>query len=171
MAATAATAPPAPMMISFPEYSAAASNDDELDEEELYIHMKMHQRQLEVVDIQEECVKNEHTSLRTELIRAQQEVKRLLSVPLMVGQFLRLVDPNHALVGSTDGYTLHVRALSTANRELLKPSSSVALHRHSSALLEVLPPEAHSSVSLLTRSEKPEVTYAVSLACRIQSTS
>lgn len=60
------------------------------------------------------------------------------------------------------GSNYYVRILSTLNRELLKPSSSVALHRHSNALVEILPPEADSSISLLSNSERPDVTYAVS---------
>jgi len=32
---------------------------------------------------------------------------------------------------------------------LLKPSASVALHKHSNALVDVLPPEADSSISML----------------------
>jgi Proteasomal ATPase OB C-terminal domain len=58
---------------------------------------------------------------------------------------------------------MQVRILSTLNRELLKPSASVALHRHSNALVDVLPPEADSSISLLSQSEKPDVTYQVCL--------
>lgn len=54
-----------------------------------------------------------------------------------------------------------MRILSTLNRELLKPSSSVALHRHSNALVDILPPEADSSISLLGDNEKPNVTYQV----------
>ena len=49
-------------------------------------------------------------------------------------------------------------------RELLKPSSSVALHRHSNALVDILPPEADSSISLLGENEKPNVTYQVGSA-------
>lgn len=52
-----------------------------------------------------------------------------------------------------------MRILSTIDRELLKPSSSVALHRHSNALVDVLPPEADSSISLLGEHEKPDVSY------------
>jgi 26S proteasome regulatory subunit T3 len=54
-----------------------------------------------------------------------------------------------------------VRILSTLNRELLKPSASIALHRHSNALVDILPPEADSSISLLTQSERPDVSYTV----------
>jgi len=52
-----------------------------------------------------------------------------------------------------------VRVLSTLNREQLKPSSSVALHRHSNALVNILPPEADSSISLLSGGDKPDVSY------------
>lgn len=53
-----------------------------------------------------------------------------------------------------------MRVLSTINRELLRPSASVALHRHSNALVDVLPPEADSSISLMAAHERPDVTYA-----------
>ena len=46
-------------------------------------------------------------------------------------------------------------------RELLKPSASVALHRHSNALVDILPPEADSSITLLSQSERPDVSYSV----------
>src|SRR5690606_26771093 len=44
-------------------------------------------------------------------------------------------------------------------REDLKPSSSVALHRHSNALVDILPPEADSSIQLMAAGERPNVTY------------
>ena len=50
--------------------------------------------------------------------------------------------------------------LSTIDRELLKPNSSVALHKHSNALVDVLPPEADSSIAMLTADEKPDVAYS-----------
>jgi 26S proteasome regulatory subunit T3 len=46
------------------------------------------------------------------------------------------------------------------DRELLKPSSSVALHRHSNALVDILPPEADSSISMLGADEKPDIKYS-----------
>lgn len=53
-----------------------------------------------------------------------------------------------------------VRILSTLDRELLKPSSSVALHRHSNALVDILPPEADSSIAMLGADERPDVKYS-----------
>ena len=50
---------------------------------------------------------------------------------------------------SISGSNYYVRILSTIDRELLKPSASVALHKHSNALVDVLPPEADSSIAML----------------------
>ena len=111
--------------------------------------------------MQEEYIKEEQRSLKRELLRAQEEVKRIQAVPLVIGQFLEMIDRSSGIIGSTTGSNYYVRILSTLNRELLKPSSSVALHRHSNALVDILPPEADSSISLLSQSERPDVTYQV----------
>lgn len=150
----------------------AATNEDTADmqvdaaaavenEEDLYTKLKTLQRQLEFLEIQEEYIKEEQKNLKRELLRAQEEVKRIQSVPLVIGQFLEMVDANSGIVGSTTGSNYYVRILSTLNRELLKPSASVALHRHSNALVDILPPEADSSISLLGENERPNVTYQV----------
>lgn len=133
-------------------------------DEDLYTTLKTLQRQLEFLEIQEEYIKEEQKNLKRELLRAQEEVRRIQSVPLVIGQFLEMVDANSGIVGSTTGSNYYVRILSTLNRELLKPSASVALHRHSNALVDILPPEADSSISLLGEHEKPDVTYQVALS-------
>jgi ATP-dependent 26S proteasome regulatory subunit len=97
---------------------------------------------------QEEYIKDETKNLKRELLRAQEEVKRIQSVPLVIGQFLEMIDLHHGIVSSTTGSNYYVRILSTLNRELLKPSSSVALHRHSNSVVETLPPEADSSIQV-----------------------
>lgn len=63
-------------------------------------------------------------------------------------------------VADISGSNYVVRILSTLDRELLKPSSSVALHRHSNALVDILPPEADSSIAMLGADEKPDVKYS-----------
>jgi len=98
-------------------------------------------------------------NLKRELLRAQEEVKRIQSVPLVIGQFLEMIDAHTGIVGSTTGSNYYVRVLSTIDREVLKPASSVALHRHSNSLVDVLPPEADSSIQLLGAGDKPDVTY------------
>ena len=125
-----------------------------------YTRLKTLQKSLDFLDIQEEYIKDEQKNLQRELLRAREEVKRIQSVPLVIGQFLEMIDSDNGIVGSTTGSNYYVRILSTINRELLKPSASVALHRHSNALVDVLPPEADSSISLMAAHERPDVTYS-----------
>jgi 26S proteasome regulatory subunit T3 len=132
---------------------------ESLSEDDLYTKLKLMQRQLDFFTIQEEYIKDEQKNLKRELLRAQDEVKRIQSVPLVIGQFLEMIDPVTGIVGATTGSNYCVRVLSTIDRELLKPSASVALHRHSNSLVDVLPPEADSSIQLLGAGEKPDVTY------------
>ncbi|KAI8612786.1 P-loop containing nucleoside triphosphate hydrolase protein [Chytriomyces sp. MP71] len=134
--------------------SAAESTQD------FYTRLKKLQRHLEFIALQEEYIKDEQKNLRRELLRAQEEVKRIQSVPLVIGQFLEAIDHNSGIVSSTTGSNYVVRILSTIDRELLKPSSSVALHRHSNALVDVLPPEADSTIAMLGENEKPDVSYS-----------
>jgi 26S proteasome regulatory subunit T3 len=77
----------------------------------------------------------------------------------VIGQFLEAIDQNNGIVGSTTGSNYYVRILSTIDRELLKPSASVALHKNSNALVDILPPESDSSITMLGADEKPDVSY------------
>jgi 26S proteasome regulatory subunit T3 len=170
-AAAVAPTPPAaafPMAPppSYPAAAAAASaSPAEGHEDDLYGRLKSLQRALEFVEIQEDCVKDELRNLRREEVRVKEEVKRCRATPLEIGQFMEMVDADHGIVAPTTGGSYYVRILSTIDREDLKPSASVALDRHSHALVDVLPPEADSTISLLGSSEKPNVTYNVSSCC------
>ena len=62
---------------------------------DMYTRMKALQRQLEFLQIQEEYIKDEMLNLKRELVRAKEEVKRIQSVPLVIGQFLEIIDHNH----------------------------------------------------------------------------
>ena len=126
---------------------------------DVYYHYKKLQQQLEFLTTMEEYVKDEQRNLKRELVRAQEEVKRIQSVPLVIGQFLEPIDQTTGIVGSTTGSNYVVRILSTIDRELLRPGSSVALHRHSNSLVEVLPPESDSSIVMMSQSERPTETY------------
>ena len=110
------------------------------------------------MEIQEDYIKDEMQNLKRELVRAKEEVKRIQSVPLVIGQFLEIVDNNHCIVSSTASSNYYVRILSTLDREQLKPNASVALHRHSHSVVDILPPESDSTISLMQ--EKPDISYA-----------
>uniref|UniRef100_A0A668VYC4 26S proteasome regulatory subunit 6B n=1 Tax=Oreochromis aureus TaxID=47969 RepID=A0A668VYC4_OREAU len=136
------------------------------DLEDLYTRYKKLQQELEFLEVQEEYIKDEQKNLKKEFLHAQEEVKRIQSIPLVIGQFLEAVDQNTAIVGSTTGSNYYVRILSTIDRELLKPNASVALHKHSNALVDVLPPEADSSDMFKrcrgnsSQRPRPDVMYA-----------
>ncbi|OOO10259.1 26S proteasome subunit P45 [Aspergillus oryzae] len=104
-----------------------------------YATLKKLQRHLEYIQLQEEYIKDEQRQ---------------------ASQFMEAIDQNTGIVQSSTGSNYVVRILSTLDREKLKPSSSVALHRHSNALVDILPPEADSSIAMLGENEKPDVTYA-----------
>ena len=104
--------------------SVANASEDlkNVDLEDLYTKYKKLQQQLEFLQVQEEYIKDEQRNLKKEYLHAQEEVKRIQSVPLVIGQFLEAVDQNTGIVGSTTGSNYYVRILSTLDRELLKPS-------------------------------------------------
>lgn len=65
--------------------------------------MQKLQQELEFLEVQEEYIKDEQKNLKKEFLHAQEEVKRIQSIPLVIGQFLEAVDQNTAIVGSTTG--------------------------------------------------------------------
>jgi len=131
--------------------------DKGVPEDDLYRDMKALERQLEFVALQEEYLKDEMKYLQRELLRAKEEIRRIQSVPLVIGQFNEMINANYGIVSSTAGSNYYVRILSTLDREQLKPNTSIALHRHSHSVVDVLPPESDSTVQLMT--EKPNVSY------------
>ena len=124
-------------------------SNNEKTEEDLYKELKNLQKKLEFLDIKTDYVKDEMKNLKREMIRAKEEVKRIKAVPLVIGQFNEAIDANHGIVTSTAGSTYYVRILSTLDRELLKPNSSVALHRYSHSVVDILPPEADSTIQMM----------------------
>ena len=136
----------------------APKPEEEVEEElDLYQEVKGLEKQLEFVELQEEYLKDEMRHLQRELLRAKEEIRRIQSVPLVIGQFNEMIDANYGIVSSTAGSNYYVRILSTLDRELLKPNTSIALHRHSHSVVDILPPESDSTVKLMT--EKPKVGY------------
>lgn len=126
----------------------------------LFIQYKQMERELRLMEIREAYVLKEIETLKREEKHGKEELNRVKSVPLIMGQFLEPIDSSTAIVGSTAGSNFVVRILSTVDRELLKPNTTVALHRHSSAIVDVLPPEADSTIPVMDDEEKPDVTYA-----------
>lgn len=70
---------------------------------------------------------------------------------------MEMVDTHYGVIVSSSGTNFYVRILSTIDRELLKPNTSVMVHRNSHAVVDILPPDADSTVQLME--EKPDVKY------------
>lgn len=131
-----------------------------MDEADYYVAYKRLQLQLELLQVQEDYIKEEQRNLKKEYLHAQEEVKRAKAVPLVIGQFLEAVDENTGIIASTTGSNYYVRVLSTIDREQLKPSASVALHKQSNCLVDLVPPEADSTITMMSPDEKPDVKYS-----------
>lgn len=106
------------------------------------------QQELEFLEVQEEYIKDEQKNLKKEFLHAQEEVKRIQSIPLVIGQFLEAVDQNTAIVGSTTGNTgkefRGITFLLTCWKALMDPPRS---HR-------ALPESAPNATSAGCRSDK-----------------
>lgn len=124
-----------------------------------YEQLQKKRQRLNFLSLQEECLRDEIKHLQVEYKRAKEEVKRIQSVPLFIGQFLEMIDKDSCIISSTTGALHYVSVLSTIDRELLRPNTSVALHRHSSSVVDILPPDSDTSVQMLTKDGKPNVTY------------
>jgi ATP-dependent 26S proteasome regulatory subunit len=63
-------------------------------------------------------------------------------VPIVIGQFLEMLDQSNTIFSSTIASSYYARILSTIDGELAPPSPwlPVALLRHSNALVDVLLP-------------------------------
>jgi 26S proteasome regulatory subunit T3 len=129
------------------------------DDKDLYMRMKELESELEILNIQEEYLKDEQRHLKSEYIRSKEEIKRIQSVYLGVGNFVEMIDENYGVVGSTSGSQYLVRVLSTLNREDLKPNARVALHRSSHSVVDILPPDTDAAVQMMKMTEKPDVSY------------
>ena len=102
------------MEIDTPEVQTSQSSPST---EELYSKYKSLQKELELLQIQENYIKDETMNLKVQYARAKQEIKTILGTPLMIGQFTEMIDENYGLVGSSTGSSYCVRVLSTINRE------------------------------------------------------
>ncbi|KAL6927838.1 26S proteasome regulatory subunit 6B [Hanseniaspora valbyensis] len=132
------------------------SGNDNSDD---YLKYKKLEKELELLTIQEQYIKKEFNHLNNELIKSKEEILKIQSVPLVIGQFLEIIDNDTAIVTSTTGMNYVVKILSTLDKELLKPSTTVALHRHSNAIVKILPPDSDSSISIMSADDKPDVTF------------
>ena len=78
-----------------------------------------------------------------------------------------MVDDNNAILQINDSSSMYSPVLvyvivfisirRTLNKDLLKPGCSICVHPRSSAVVDILPPQADNDIKIMT--EKPSVTY------------
>ncbi len=87
------------MLVDTPFIGCTSHHTDvdlrKLAEEDLYTRYKMLQKQLELLEIQEEYIKEETKNLKTQYVRAKEEIKVIQSTPLVIGQFNEMIDENY----------------------------------------------------------------------------
>jgi len=142
------------------EINTVMKKQEEVEDVDLYLKMKNLEKELEILSIQEDYIKDEQRHLKSEYIRAKEEIKRIQSVYLSTANFVEMIDEDHAIIGSSSGSQTYVRVLSTINREDLTPNARVCIHKSSSAIVDLLPADTDAAVQMMKIGEKPDVTYA-----------
>lgn len=71
-----------------------------------------------------------------------------------------MVDEHYALISSHTGTNYLVRVMSTIDREKLKPNTSIAIHKNTQAVVDILPIETDANIQMMRMTEKPDVSYS-----------
>ncbi len=83
-------------------------------------------------------IESELRNVKKQAGRLEEEVRHLRSPPLIVGTLQDVLDPERAIVRSSNGTVFQVSLNQRIEPELLKPGTRVALNQDSLSLAEVL---------------------------------
>ncbi|CEF66325.1 RE01104p [Strongyloides ratti] len=115
---------------------------------------------VEHLSTKEDYLRDAIRECKNEIAHANEELKTLQSVPLLVGEFLEAIDKNYCVVETSTGINYHVRVSSNVDKSKLHVGTAVALMKRSNAIVDILPPDCDNTVSLLKTTEKPNVSYS-----------
>ena len=104
-------------------------------------------------------IESELRNVKKQAGRLEEEVRHLRSPPLIVGTLQDVLDPERAIVRSSNGTVFQVSLNQRIEPELLKPGTRVALNQDSLSLVEVLHDAWDPIVSGSEMVEKPDITY------------
>jgi 26S proteasome regulatory subunit T3 len=113
----------------------------------------------EILSLKKKYIFNHVLDIQKKVVNLQEEITQFHAVPLIIGQMVEKIDKNYAIVSSTIGNNYLVRIISTIEKDKLILGSSVILHRHSNALINILSKDIESDINILSISRKPEVKY------------
>ena len=104
-------------------------------------------------------IESELRTIKKQAGRLEEEVRHLRAPPLIVGTLQDVLDPERAIVRSSNGTVFQVSLNQRIEPELLKPGTRVALNQDSLSLVEVLHDAWDPIVSGSEMVEKPDITY------------
>ena len=132
-----------------------------VNENEKYEDVERLRSNIRMQTIKECYIRKEIKNLQRQYAYCINEVNKLQSVPLVIGQFVQAIDNESAIVLAEYDRQCYVPILSTLNKEMLSPNATIALHKSSQALVDIMAPESESSIRILRDHEKPDVTFAM----------
>ena len=104
-------------------------------------------------------IESELRNLKKQAGRLEEEVRHLRAPPLIVGTLQDVLDPERAIVRSSNGTVFQVSLNQRIEPELLKPGTRVALNQDNLSLVDVLHDAWDPIVSGSEMVEKPDITY------------
>lgn len=85
------------------QVASESKNQHQIEcEEDLYLKMKQLERELELLSMQEDYLRDEQRHLKSEYIRSKEEIKRIQAVYLETNNFVEMVDENYGIIGSAN---------------------------------------------------------------------
>ena len=138
---------------------ASKQLSEQLSEAKLYRDYSQKLKDLNILRLNKISQSLAYNYTKKNLKRTENKITKIKSVPLILGQILELIDERTAIVASMSGLSNIVRILSTVDKTRLRPNLTVSLNKHSLAIVDVIPSEAESTISVLKDEERPDVTY------------
>ena len=104
-------------------------------------------------------LESELRSVKKQASRLEEEVRHLRSPPLIIGSLQDVLDPERAIVRSSNGTVFQVALNQRIEPSLLKPGTRVALNQDTLSVIEVLNDAWDPIVSGSEMIGKPDTTY------------
>lgn len=139
--------------------SKSIKNHRDDDFQKLELDYKNLQEKTQELISERTHIESELRNLKKQAGRLEEEVRHLRAPPLIVGTLQDVLDPERAIVRSSNGTVFQVSLNQRIDPEFLKPGTRVALNQDSLSLVEVLHDAWDPIVSGSEMVEKPDVSY------------
>mgnify|MGYP001980023791 CR=1 FL=1 len=139
--------------------SKSMKNHRDDDFQKLELDYKKLQEKTQELISERTHIESELRNLKKQAGRLEEEVRHLRAPPLIVGTLQDVLDPERAIVRSSNGTVFQVSLNQRIDPEFLKPGTRVALNQDSLSLVEVLHDAWDPIVSGSEMVEKPDVSY------------